>query len=506
MPDALPNILFLMADQLTPSALGAYGNRLAHTPTLDALAADGVVFERAYCTSPLCAPSRASLLTGLLPSRLGTYDNGAEFPASFPTLAHHLRAAGYLTCLAGKMHFVGPDQLHGFEERITTDIYPAGTDWIPDWTRAVDEALPWYHDMTSVVEAGVVAATLQLDYDEEVAFQAERKLYDLARRDDGRPFFFVVSFTHPHDPYEVPQRYWDLHPDVDLPRVGTIPLEQADPHSRRVRAMCRTDAAEVSEEHVRNARRAYAAATSYVDAKIAMLLGALDAAGLADDTIVVFCSDHGDMLGERGLWYKMTFFEDSARAPLVVHAPDRFPAIRVPETVSLVDLVPTLLELARPGDAPAAPDPLDGKSLLPLLEAGAASSERTVASEYLAEGAYSPCVMLSRGSLKYVHCPDDPDQLYDLEADPDELVNLAADRPEIVAEFAAEVGHRWNLAALREQVIASQKRRFVVAHALAQGAPTVWDYVPPADARDRYVRGADFWAPFARARLRPRRD
>ncbi|MDQ4018715.1 MAG: sulfatase-like hydrolase/transferase, partial [Actinomycetota bacterium] len=257
---------------------------------------------------------------------------------------------------------------------------------------------------------------------------------------------------------------------------------------------------------VRNARRAYAAATSYVDAKIAMLLGALDAAGLADDTIVVFCSDHGDMLGERGLWYKMTFFEDSARAPLIVHAPDRFPAIRVPETVSLVDLVPTLLELVRPGDPPAAPDPLDGKSLLPLLEAGAASSERTVASEYLAEGAYSPCVMLCRGSLKYVHCPDDPDQLYDLEADPDELVNLAADRPEIVAEFAAEVGHRWNLAALREQVIASQKRRFVVARALAQGAPTVWDYVAPADARDRYVRGADFWAPFARARLRPRRD
>ena len=288
--------------------------------------------------------------------------------------------------------------------------------------------------------------------------------------------------------------------------MGTIPLEQADPHSRRVRAMCGTDAAELTEEQIRNARRAYAAATSYVDAKFGMLLAALDAAGLVDDTIIVFCSDHGDMLGERGLWYKMTFFEDSARAPLLVHAPDRLPAARVRETVSLVDLVPTLLELARPGEPPAAPDPLDGESLLRLLEDGASPSERTVVSEYLGEGAYSPCVMLSRGSFKYVHCPDDPDQLYDLGTDPDELVNLAADRPEIVAEFAADVGRRWDLAALREQVIASQTRRFVIARAFARGAPTVWDYVPPGDAGDRYVRGADFWAPFARARLRPRRD
>lgn len=502
MRDERPNILFVMADQLTPSALPAYGNHVTRTPNLDGLAGEGVVFESAYCNSPLCAPSRASLLAGLLPSRLGTYDNGAEFCASFPTLAHHLRAAGYFTCLAGKMHFVGPDQLHGFEERITTDVYPAGTDWIPDWTRPIDERLPWYHDMSSVLEAGVSEATLQLDYDEEVGFRAERKLYDLARTEDARPFFFLVSFTHPHDPYEVPRRHWDLHAGADLPRVGRIPFEQADPHSRRVREMCGTDATELQDEHVRNARRAYFAATSYVDEKLGALLAALEATGMREHTVVVFCSDHGDMLGERGLWYKMTFFEDSARVPLIVHAPRLFGPARVAQNVSLVDLVPTLLDLADAGGPPEAPDPPDGASLLPLLEGDHPGRDDTVASEYLAEGTYSPCVMLRRGTLKYVHCPGDPDQLYDLERDPDELDNLAENEVDAVAAFAAEVERRWNLAALREQVIASQQRRLVVARALAVGEPTSWDYEPPGGSRDRYVRGANFWAPFGPARLR----
>src|SRR5919202_2173490 len=253
-----------MADQLTASALRAYGNDVTQTPNLDVLAADGVVFDNAYCNSPLCAPSRASLMAGLLPSRLGTYDNGAEFCASFPTLAHHLRAAGYFTCLAGKMHFVGPDQLHGFEERITTDVYPAGTDWIPDWRRPVDERLPWYHDMSSVREAGISEATLQLDYDEEVAYRSVRKLYDLARFGDERPFFLLVSFTHPHDPFEIPSEYWNRYEDVDAPRVATLPLDEVDPHSRRIRLMCSAGEEPVDDEAVARARHAYYGAVSYV--------------------------------------------------------------------------------------------------------------------------------------------------------------------------------------------------------------------------------------------------
>ncbi len=506
MGEARPNILFVMADQLTAGALPAYGNGVVKAPNLEGLAEEGVVFESAYCNSPLCAPSRASMLSGRLPSGNGVFDNGAELGASVPTLAHYLRARGYFTCLAGKMHFIGPDQLHGFEERLTTDVYPAGTDWIPDWTRPLDDRLPWYHDMSSVLEAGVSEATLQLDYDEEVGFRSERKVYDLARSEDGRPFFLVVSFTHPHDPYEMPRAYWDRYEDVamDLPKVAAIPAGELDPHSRRVLTMCGADQAEISDDTIRQARRAYYAAISYVDDKVGRLLRALDVTGLRERTIVIFASDHGDMLGERGLWYKMTFFEDSARVPLVVHAPKRFAARRVPRHVSLVDLLPTLVELAEP-DEPFEPvDRVDGSSLLPLLDGNATASADTVSCEYLAEGTHAPCVMLRRGPYKYVHCPDDPDQLYDLSSDPLELVNLAAggDHAEVVRAFAADVGERWDLEALRREVVASQQRRLFVTGALSVGESTAWDYAPPDDSQHRYVRGQNFWAPFGRARLR----
>ena len=141
-PAKPPNILILMADQMTPRVLSAYGGQVAKTPTIDRLAREGVVFENAYCNSPLCAPSRYALMSGQLPSATGGYDNAAEFAADTPTFAHYLRAAGYLTLLSGKMHFCGADQLHGFEERLTTDIYPADFGWTPDWSRP-GERLDW---------------------------------------------------------------------------------------------------------------------------------------------------------------------------------------------------------------------------------------------------------------------------------------------------------------------------------------------------------------------------
>jgi choline-sulfatase len=484
-------------------SLPAYGNAVARTPHLDRLAEEGVVFTGAYCNSPLCAPSRASFLTGRLPSRIGVYDNGAELAASVPTLAHYLRAQGYVTCTAGKMHFVGPDQLHGFEERLTTDVYPAGADWVADWSLPLDERLPWYHDMSSVLEAGISEATLQLDYDEEVAHRSVRKLYDLARSDDGRPFLLLVSFAHPHDPYEIPRVYWDRYADVDLPRTPTLPLEDVDPHSRRVRTMCGADAAELTEDDIRRARRAYYGAISYVDDKVGELLHTLEVTGLRESTIVVFAADHGEALGERGLWYKMTFFEDSARVPLVVHAPNRLAPRRVEEPVSLLDLLPTFVELAGPSVEPV--DPLDGESLLRLLEGGR-RPDATVVGEYLGEGTQEPLLMIRRGLLKFVHCPGDPDQLYDLATDPEELTNLATGVHPALESFRAEVQRRWDLTELHDDVVASQRRRLLVGNALRRGRQEPWDYSPPDGERDRYVRGADFRRPFGKARLRPRQS
>src|SRR5579875_2794897 len=169
-----------LADQLTAGALPAYGNRVAKTPNLDRLAREGVVFDAAYCNSPLCAPSRAILMTGRLPSATGAYDNAVEFPSQSPTFAHYLRHAGYRTILTGKMHFCGPDQLHGFEERLTTDIYPADYAWTPDW-RNFAHRPDWYHVMESVTQADPCARTNQIDFDEEVAHTAEQALFDIAR-------------------------------------------------------------------------------------------------------------------------------------------------------------------------------------------------------------------------------------------------------------------------------------------------------------------------------------
>lgn len=486
-----PNILFIMCDQMAGPALPVYGHPLVQAPHLTDLATKGVVFDSAYCNSPLCAPSRFSMMTGQLPSRIGAYDNAAELPASVPTLAHYLRQLGYRTCLSGKMHFVGPDQLHGFEERLTTDIYPSDFGWTPDWERP-EERPSWYHNMLSVVQAGTCQTSNQLDFDEEVAFNSVRKLYDLARDEDDRPFFLLVSFTHPHDPFAITPEQWDRydHDDIDLPAVPPIPYDQLDPHSQRLYRVSAMDQYAQTKERVLNARHAYYGAISYVDDKVGQLLQALRATRQLENTIIIFTSDHGEMLGERGLWYKMSFFEWSARVPLIFHAPGRFAPRRVGDHVSLVDLLPTLVEIAADGQAMTYADAIDGRSLLPLLHGGTSGAAGVAIGEMLGEGAIAPLLMIRRGRYKYIYSQPDPEQLYDLTTDPHELENLAG-RPEYEAVrqgFYNEVVQRWDLEKLYQEIIASQRRRRLVHEALMRGRYTPWDFQPFEDASQKYMR------------------
>ena len=484
---ARPNFLILMADQLTDGALPAYGNRVARTPHIDALAAAGHVVESFYCNSPLCAPSRYSFLAGRLPAAIGAYDNAAEFPAEVPTFAHYLRSAGYQTVLAGKMHFCGPDQLHGFEERLTTDIYPADFGWTPDWSR-FEHRPSWYHSMDSVTQAGPCVRTNQIDFDDETVYSARQKLFDIARGRDGRPFAMVVSMTHPHDPYTVPTDYWARYEgvDIDLPRVSLAP-EELDPHSVRLRHVVGLATTPITPAQVLAARRAYYGAVSYVDDQVGLLLRTLRDSGMADNTVVVLLADHGDMLGERGLWYKMTFFEPACRIPLIVHAPGRVAPGRSAAAASLVDVLPTLAELAGI-EAGRLDGDLDGHSLVPRFHGAPGHDE--VVGEYLAEGAVAPVVMIRRGATKFIHCPVDPDQYYDLRQDPDERRNLAGD-PAVAREIEAlraEVRRRWDLEALDRAVRQSQARRHRVYAALREGRYTPWDHQPVRDASRAYIR------------------
>jgi choline-sulfatase len=454
----------VLADQLSAAALPAYGNRVVKAPRLERLGEEGIVFERALCASPLCVPSRAALMTGLLPSQSGAIDNAGELPAGVPTFAHRLRLLGYRTVLAGKMHFIGPDQLHGFEERPMTDVYPAGFDWIPDWDLADDERLPWYHNLSSVLRAGPVDSTLQVEYDAEVVDCALAALAD----PDPRPLLLVVSFTHPHDPYEAPVGYWDRYEGVEVDAPAS-PEPAEDPVTRRLRTMAGSEP--VSPEQTLAARRGYYGAISLVDDHLGTIL---DAA--RENTVVVFTSDHGDMLGERGLWYKMAPFEPSIRVPLIVHG---LGSRRVAEPVSLLDLAPTIVALG--GGSMEGVDLLDGDP-----------PPRDLPIEYLAEGVRSPQVTLVRGPLKLIRSLGEPDLVYDLEADPHE--RAAAD----AGSLADAVAARWDLERLDRDVRASQARRRIVAQALATGRATKWDH--PAGRRRYIDTGDDFWSTLERAR------
>lgn len=493
-----PNIVVVQADQMAAQALGAYGDEAAKTPHMDALAEDGAVFDRAYCNTPLCAPSRASMMTGKMPSEVGCYDNGDDFLASMPTFAHHLRAVGYHTALIGRMHFIGPDQEHGFEERLTTDVYPADLDMVPEWGRPLDQRLQWYHDADSVFTAGPSQATVQQDFDDEVGFRTLRHLNDRVRANqaagDDVPFLMVTSFIHPHDPYEPPQEHWDRFADDTIPdpQFPDVPSLEEDPHTHRLRMMSGFDQQYPTIDEVRRARRSYYAAVSYIDDHVGRIRQRLEELDLLDNTVIIVTSDHGDMLGEKGLWYKMSPYEESSRVPLIMYGPEHLvPKGRFANPVSLVDLMPTLLELS---DAPEAD--VTGMSLLESIrreQSGQTGpADRDVVVEYLAEGTHAPQLTLVRGQYKYVVCPGDPDQLFDLETDPHELTNVAASEEyaSVAQQLRQTLDAQYDLETLEREVLHSQELRRLVAYSLQQGKIRHWDFEP--DPEQRYVRG-DFW-------------
>jgi len=481
-----PNILIFMVDQLNGTLFPDGPAEWLHAPNLKKLAARSTRFKNAYTASPLCAPGRAAFMSGQLPSDTGVYDNAAEFVSSIPTYAHHLRRAGYQTCLSGKMHFVGPDQMHGFEERLTTDIYPADFGWTPDYRKPGERIDWWYHNMGSVTGSGVAEISNQMEYDDEVAYHATRKVYDYARSKDERPWCMTVSFTHPHDPYVARKKYWDLYEDCEhlLPTIPAMDYEDHDTHSKRIFDANDWRSFDISEDDIKRSRRAYFSNISYLDDKIGEVMEAVEAT--RQETIIMFVSDHGDMLGERGLWFKMSFFEGSARVPMMICAPDMEPGL-ITTPVSNIDVCPTLCDLAGVDMSEVEPW-TTGQSVKPMGQ----GVERTepVAIEYAAEASYSPMVSLRYEKWKYNRCKLDADQLFDLDADPHELTNLAevAEHQGTLTQLRAKSEARWVLDKFDADVRASQARRWVVYEALREGGYYPWDYQPLQKASERYMR------------------
>ena len=483
-----PNILFIQVDQLTATALRAYGDTVCHAPNLDRLAQTGTVFEAAYCNFPLCAPSRFSMAAGQLCSTIGAYDNAAEMPASIPTYAHYLRAAGYQTALSGKMHFIGPDQYHGFEKRLTPDLYPADFSWVPFWG---DEGDRDTNDQRAVLVSGVCERSVQIDFDEMVTAQAIQHLYNLARSDDTRPFFLQVSYTHPHEPYLCRKEYWDLYEGVDipLPSVPAMSANEHDAHSRRLLTDFNMLELRFKNDDIARARRAYYGSISYIDAMIGQIFATLDAIGKAEDTAIIFTSDHGEMLGERGMWFKKHFYERALQVPLLMKLPGQAPT-RISTPASLVDLLPTFMGIATGEAWKSEVEDLEGYDLTQTLDA-TPELDRPVYAEYLAEATPTPILMIRKGAYKFIYSRHDPALLFDVVNDPDELKNLAADPNHSgrVAEFKKLVAEKWDIDGLTADIVESQKRRRLIVAGYKDGVKPRWNHAEDATDEVIWYRG-----------------
>lgn len=425
-----PNLLFLFSDQHAQKIAGCYGDPVALTPNLDRLAARGVIFDQAYCPSPICVPSRMSLLTGRHPYAQECWTNDDGLASDRPTLAHALGAAGYEPALVGRLHSMGPDQLHGYVHREVGDHSP---NWIGvprhDMGALADTNEP---DPASVERSGPGQSAYELK-DVDVTAAACTYLGALgARCGDAadRPFCLTVGFMLPHPPYVArPEDYVRHAGRVDPPALPAPAPGREHPWLawwRQNRGLDR-----VRPDAVLRARTAYYGLVTRLDLFIGEILAALESSGLAEDTLVVYSTDHGDQLGERGLFWKHTFYDESVKVPLILAWPGRLPAgERRAQVVNLVDLTATLLDALGAPPLPHA----QGRSFLAAARDGRAAWDDETYSEYCTDavpawtgGMAVQQRMVRRGRWKLVYYHGYRPQLFDLEADPHELRDLAED-------------------------------------------------------------------------------
>jgi iduronate 2-sulfatase len=360
------NVLWIIADDLN-NALGCYGDALAKTPNIDALALRGTKFQHAYCTFPLCGPSRNAILTGLYPNSTGIFSNGQIFRQTIPkqlSLPQSFRLQGYFATRVGKLyHYNVPNSIgtNGHDDPASweVEINPAGVDRLSEHP-SIKTLSPGQFGGTLSWLASPNPEPLHTD-----ALQAQDAAWVLERcaRSTERPFFLAVGFFRPHTPYVAPQAFFDLHSQESMRYVGKVqqPINVPKP----AYASAKKEQNDLDEKTTREILQAYYASVSFMDAQVGKVLQRLDDLGLSDSTAIVFTSDHGYHLGEHGLWQKMSLFEQSARVPMILVLPGiTQPGSVVKTPVSHIDLFPTLC--AATGTSP--PNNLQGQNLIPLCQ------------------------------------------------------------------------------------------------------------------------------------------
>ena len=415
------NVLFLMSDEHSREIAGGYGNRIVRTPNLDALAARGALFENAYCNSPICVPSRASLATGDYVHRIGYWDSAAAYDGRIPSWHHRVRAAGHDVVSIGKLHYRSPDDDLGFTE-VQHPMYVV--DGIGDTHGLLRRDRRVREVARELAREAGRAMSVYTRYDTRVADATARWIRERGeRRNDGRPWVLFSSMVSPHYPLVAPAEFYDLYAGIDLPRPRLYePDERPDhPVIDHYRATWNYDD-HFDAERLRVGLTAYHGLCSFLDFQIGRILAALEESGFADDTLVIYTSDHGENLGNRGLWGKCVMYEESSGVPLVVAGPGVAAGTRCATPVSLVDVYPTVVEFAC-GELDARERALPGDSLVALAREQPA--DRVVLSEMHDDGSLTGEFMVRRGDWKLVHYVGYPPQLFNLAEDPFEARDLA---------------------------------------------------------------------------------
>ncbi|HYC46969.1 MAG TPA: sulfatase-like hydrolase/transferase [Burkholderiales bacterium] len=413
------NLLFIMSDQHSRKVAGCYGNRLVKTPVLDRLAASGTVFENAYTSSPICVPARAGLATGRQVHETRCWDNASPYTGQAPSWGHRLRAHGVRVESIGKLHYRNEQDDTGFDRQIIPLHIVKG---IGDVMGSVKDPMPLRRKARNLVNKIGPGESTYTNYDQQIREHACEWLLSQRVASRNTPWMLFVSFVAPHPPWFAPQAYYDRYEGVTLPSPKPLTAGEDHPWLEARRASHSVDPF-FTDETRRTAIRSYYALTSYLDDNVGKVLDALERSGLANDTRVVYTSDHGEDLGSRAQWGKGTMTEEASGIPLILSGPDVPRGRRITAPVSLMDVFPSVLDCC--GVAPEAEDlDLPGRSLFELA-AREDDPERPLMTQYHASGAASGAFMLRRGHLKYMHYVGFPPQLYDLARDPEELRDVS---------------------------------------------------------------------------------
>lgn len=442
MNNKQPNIVFILSDQHNASVMANAGDPYINTPNMDRLASTGVKFQNCYCGSPLCVPSRMSLLTGKLPENCRVYNNNQTLHSDFATFAHSANIAGYETILSGRMHFYGADQYHGFEQRLVGDNTPLyhGYDIIKEnfgalWTSVLQKR-------EGLTNAG---------HGDSAVFHFDNDVVDgtiefLEKREDERPLLLTVGLFAPHPPFVGKKDRFEYYQSI-LPDAHVDADFKEKLHPAAAQWLIERGVYEVTTEEWRNMRAAYYSMVEFLDENVGRVLDSVEKTLGLENTIIVYGSDHGEGLGINGIPWKGTFYDCSAKVPLIVSYPKEYKQnVVIDELTSLLDLSATFTDIT---GGPALPD-AEGMSLIEVLKGeGHIAKDRAVISQV---GTYpgkadKPSAMIRKGNYKLIsYYGFEVPQLFDLSIDPYEVNNLA-ELPEyesVVCELAKELGDTWN--------------------------------------------------------------